>query len=203
MAKNNRFVSDRFDEVRKFGCDVATYFPEVQYGEIGIRWARPSWFSGLLDEIKASVRAKEDPNKENKSLQKSIQTKDRKLVDQEAELLRSRELRGMREEKLSKENLKLESDFSDIKQKLDKSLKRPDEVRTEFSGKLQRLHDKVRNLEGAFKEEKQNNEILKLDNTASLEELGKCQTKVTNTERPSKRTRRLTSSSKTKKSVFE
>lgn len=85
----------------------------------------------------------------------------------------------MREEKLSKENLKLESDFSDIKQKLDKSLKRPDEVRTEFSGKLQRLHDKVRNLEGVFKEEKQNNEILKLDNTASLEGLGKWQTKVT------------------------
>lgn len=72
MAKNNRFVSNRFDEVRKFGCDVATYFPEVQYGEIGIHWARPSWFSGLLDGIKASVRAKEDLNKEAKSLQKSI-----------------------------------------------------------------------------------------------------------------------------------
>jgi len=85
----------------------------------------------------------------------------------------------MREEKLSKENLKLESDISDIKQQLEKALKRPDEVRAEFSGKLQRLHDKVRELEGTLKQEKQSHEILKLDNTASLEELDKTKSKIT------------------------
>jgi hypothetical protein len=133
----------------------------------------------IADAVKALAKSRDDALKENVSLQKSIPPRDKTINEQATEILRAREFRGMREEKLSEENLKLESEISDFKQKLEKALKRPDEVRAEFSGKLQRLHDKVRNLEGTLKEEKQNHEILKLDNAASVEELEKCQSKIT------------------------
>jgi hypothetical protein len=177
-AKNNKFLSNRLDEVLQFGFDVAAYFPELQYSATGHRWPKASWFNELLDGIKTLVRAKEDLNRETKSLQKSIQVKDRKLVDQEAELLRSRELKGAWEEKLTKENLKLDSELEATKKELVKARKLPDIAREEFYQKVQKLHAKNGEWEEKLKLEQQAHGILKLDNEACLKDLDKCRTAI-------------------------
>lgn len=64
MAKEHRSMLKKFDELRKFGIDVASFSPEAQCSPTGDRWPRSSWFNGLIDGIKALVRNKDDLTRE-------------------------------------------------------------------------------------------------------------------------------------------
>ena len=134
--------------------------------------------SEVMKGLKTLAKSRDDLLRENASLHKSIVAKDKKLDEKEAELIRQRDFRSAREERISKENLKMESELSATKQKLDKALKEPGRVENEFYQNVQKLHAKSTEWESKWKLEKEAHDILKLDNEASVKDLDICRANI-------------------------
>jgi hypothetical protein len=182
MAVDNHFMSKKLQSlgssIERFALESSPYIPEVTDSSTRYPSHVAPWFIDILEVIEKLSHARDDTVRENHLLHKSILAKDKKLAQEQTESLRSRDLRGAREDKLSKENLALDSELQATKQKLEKVLKQPDLMRAEFSGKTQKLYDKVRDLEKKLKDERQNHDILKLDNEASVKDLDGCRVKI-------------------------
>ena len=82
-------------------------------------------------------------------------------------------MRSAREEKLSAQVTKLEVELDTTNHRLEESLKKPDQIREEFSEKIQKLHDKVRDNQAKLDSEIQDHAISKLDLEATSADLEK------------------------------
>ncbi|KAE8453114.1 hypothetical protein EG329_012301 [Mollisiaceae sp. DMI_Dod_QoI] len=116
--------------------------------------------------------------KYTKPLQKKIIKKEKALVDKERELMLAWESNHRREEGLKLERNRVEAEAENLKHELEKSRKEPEKVREQWSRKVQKLHDRVTAKNAELLSMKEDNEILKLDNGATLEDLGLCREQI-------------------------
>ncbi|TEY69472.1 hypothetical protein BOTCAL_0116g00200 [Botryotinia calthae] len=107
------------------------------------------------------------------SFGRRINAKERQIADKETEMKHLRNVHENREESLRAENNKLESALATAKEKLDKALKEPDKVRSEWSAKIQRLHEKVSRLEQELEAEQDAHNITKLDSAETTNKLSR------------------------------
>jgi hypothetical protein len=131
-----------------------------------------------LSDREHALHALDDAIGEQKSLRDVVALKEKRLQEAEAVITRARDLTADREEKMNRENQKLESELANVKQQLEKALRVPDRVRDEFFGKIQKLHDKNRDLENKVKEIEAAREILYLDQEATIKYLESSRAKV-------------------------
>jgi len=132
----------------------------------------------VINGIKKALRSRDNAIKDELSLRKAVALKDRKLQEAEAAITKARDFRGEREDELKSENQKLEANLNNVKHELEKALRVPDKVREEFFGKIQKLCDKVRDLEKMVREGDAAREILHLDQEATTKDLESSRGKV-------------------------
>lgn len=126
-------------------------------------------------------RAYDDHNKKEQkareimkqSLAKKLVEKDREMVQKQADMNHQRESYNNREQTSKEKISKLESELVAANDKLQKALKQPDEVRNEFSAKIQRIHNKVAKLEKELEAEQEAHAITKLDSASTTEKLSR------------------------------
>ncbi|KAF5869357.1 uncharacterized protein Bfra_011164 [Botrytis fragariae] len=121
-------------------------------------------------EEEAEDRAKDDLIL---SLGKRLAAKERHIAEKETEIKHVCVAYDNREQALKTENSKLESALVATKEKLDKALKEPDKVRSEWSTKIQRLHEKISKLEQELKAEQDAQNITKLDSAETTNKLSR------------------------------
>ncbi|KAF7913144.1 uncharacterized protein EAE98_011694 [Botrytis deweyae] len=121
-------------------------------------------------EEEAEDRAKDDLII---SLGKRIAAKERNIAEKEIEMKHLYVVHDNREQALRTENSKLESALTATKEKLDKAVKEPDKVRSEWSAKIQRLHEKISKLERELKAEQDAHNITKLDSAETTNKLSR------------------------------
>ncbi|KAK6600690.1 hypothetical protein H4I95_07672 [Botrytis cinerea] len=107
------------------------------------------------------------------SLGRRINAKERQIADKETEMKHLQNIHENREQTLKTENNKLGSALTMAKEKLDKALKEPDRVRSEWSAKIQRLHEKVYRLEQELEAEQDAHNITKLDSAETNNKLSR------------------------------
>jgi hypothetical protein len=73
---------------------------------------------------------------------------------------------------------KIQSDLDGMKLRLEKALKERNRVKEEWSMKLQRLHDKIRDLEAKWKAEVEAHTILRLDNEDTVKQVNNNKAKL-------------------------
>jgi len=112
-----------------------------------------------------------------KPLQKKIDAKDKLLADKEREMIFASQRANLRAEELKSEIVKVKSQHEDTQQKLDKALREPDKFKAEWSGKVQKLHDKIRDLEKKLDIETTAHKTLRLDFDATVKDLNAKDTK--------------------------
>ncbi|KAF7905014.1 uncharacterized protein EAF01_005536 [Botrytis porri] len=121
-------------------------------------------------EEEAEDRAKDDLIL---SLGKKIVAKERYIAEKETEMKHLYVAHDNREQALKSENSKLESALATTKEKLNKALKEPDKVRSEWSAKIQRLHEKISKLETELKAGQDALNITKLDSAETTNKLSR------------------------------
>jgi chromosome segregation ATPase len=158
---------------------VVTYFPRIRndYGNI-MQQDVVKVLLLIATGIKAMHYVKDKDAREISHLQKTTALKDKKLREAETDLIKAREFKGAREEKLSQENRKLEFELSNVRHELEKARKEPDYVREQFSNKIQKLHDKIRGLQNDAEQQSRAKNILELDNEAMTKDLDSKCTKI-------------------------
>ncbi|TGO34588.1 hypothetical protein BHYA_0190g00050 [Botrytis hyacinthi] len=119
-------------------------------------------------EEEAEDRAKDDLIL---SLGKRLAAKERQIAEKETEMKHLYVAHDNRQQALKTENSKLESALVTTKEKLDKALKEPDKVRSEWSAKIQRLHEKISKLEKELKAKQDAHDITKLDSAETTNKL--------------------------------
>ncbi|KAF7946649.1 hypothetical protein EAE96_009641 [Botrytis aclada] len=122
------------------------------------------------EEEEAEDRAKDDLII---SLGKRLAAKERHVAEKETEMKHLYVVHDNREQALKSENSKLESALLTTKEKLDKALKEPDKVRSEWSAKIQRLHEKISKLERELKAEQDAHNVTKLDSAETTNKLSR------------------------------
>ncbi|THV49543.1 hypothetical protein BGAL_0190g00180 [Botrytis galanthina] len=110
------------------------------------------------------------------SLGKRLAAKERQIAEKETEMKHLYVAHDNREQALKTENSKLESALATTKEKLDKALKEPDKVRSEWSAKIQRLHEKISKLQQELKAEQDAHNITKLDSAETTNKLSRHKT---------------------------
>ncbi|TGO28194.1 hypothetical protein BPAE_0031g00600 [Botrytis paeoniae] len=117
----------------------------------------------------------EDKTKEDLilSLGKRLAAKERHIAEKETEMKHLYVVHDNREQALKTENSKLESALVTTKEKLEKARKEPDKVRSEWSAKIQRLHEKIFKLEQELKAEQDAHNIKKLDSAETANKLSR------------------------------
>lgn len=106
-----------------------------------------STFKEVTKERDDALRERDNAQKVVEPLRKRISAEDQLIDEHESALSQTREMHGAREEKLRKENERLEPEKSSLKAKLEYALKEPDKIKEELNRKLQRRHEKIRFLE--------------------------------------------------------
>ncbi|TGO12533.1 hypothetical protein BTUL_0086g00070 [Botrytis tulipae] len=124
-------------------------------------------------EEEAEDRAKDDLIS---SLGKRLAAKERQIAEKETEMKHLYVAHDNRQQALKTENSKLESALGTTKEKLDKALKEPDKVRSEWSAKIQRLHEKISKLQQELKAEQDAHNITKLDSAETTNKLSRHKT---------------------------
>ncbi|KAF7894945.1 hypothetical protein EAF00_006759 [Botryotinia globosa] len=124
-------------------------------------------------EEKAEDRAKDDLIS---SLGKRLAAKERQIAEKETEMKHLYVAHDNRQQALKTENSKLESALGTMKEKLDKALKEPDKIRSEWSAKIQRLHEKISKLQQELKTEQDAHNITKLDSAETTKKLSRHKT---------------------------
>lgn len=113
-----------------------------------------------------------------KPLLKMITAQDKALAAKEREITFLGESHRKREEDLKSEVEKAMLELDICKRQLEKAKKKPEEVRTELFGKVQKGHDKVRELEKDLKAKDEKVSVLVLDNEATTKDLEDGKAKV-------------------------
>lgn len=121
---------------------------------------------------------KVEHNEEVKKLNKKVAVKERTLVEKEKLLALTGKSNHQHQEELKSEINRAKSEAEKLIHELEKARKEPDKVKEQWSGKIQKLHDKVAAKNAELTSEKQARQILKLDADATLEDLRLCREEV-------------------------